>query len=71
MSNHSQSPWAPGKGETIELATEDAWENAKNGKPAPGLAAEHAPPGIYKLEIWVETENPIHAYIVTINPTGP
>jgi hypothetical protein len=71
MSDNSHGPWAPGRGKTVEEAAEHAWENAKSGKPAPGLAAEHAQAGTYKLEIWIETTNPIHSYIVTINPTGP
>jgi hypothetical protein len=71
MNDHAGGPWEPGRGDSIEKAAAHAWENAKNAKHAPGFAAEHAPPGIYRLNIWVETENPIRAYIVTIDPTGP
>ncbi len=71
MSWTAQGPWKPGRGKTIELAAANAWANAKKGAPAPGLAAEKAPAGTYKLEIYAETENPIHGYIVTLSPTGP
>jgi hypothetical protein len=67
----AQGPWKPGRGDTIEEAAEQAWENAKKGAPAPGLAAKSAPAGTYKVEIFVETENPIRSYIVTLDPTGP
>jgi hypothetical protein len=71
MTNQSRGPWKPGKGKTLEAAAKQAWENAQKGTAAPGFAAEKAPPGIYKLEIWVETENPIRGYIVGLNPIGP
>jgi hypothetical protein len=71
----NRGPWKPGistgKAATIEKAAEQAWENAKKGIAAPGLTAGKALPSTYRLEIWIETENPIHAYIVTLDPTGP
>lgn len=71
MTNRAQGPWQPGRGKTVEEAAENAWANAKKGQAAPGLAAEKAPSGTYKAEIWIETSNPIHSYIVTLTPTGP
>ena len=71
MTNLEQGPWESGRGKTVEAAAEDAWENAKKGKAAPGLAAKQAPSGTYKVEIWIETTNPIHSYIVKLSPTGP
>ena len=53
--------WEPGKGGSVEVAAERAWENAKE---------EGAGPGTYELRILVEAENPIRTYIVIINPTG-
>ena len=69
--NGSHGPWKPGKGKSIEEAASNAWENAKKGSPEAGFAAAKAPGGTYKLEIFVETENPIRGYIVVLNPTGP
>jgi len=71
MTNQTQGPWKPGRGDSIEQAAEEAWKNAQGGHPRHGFAAEKAPPGTYKLEIWVETENPIRGYIVGLIPTGP
>jgi hypothetical protein len=56
-----ESPWEPGKGGSVEVAAERAWENAK------GRGAER---GTYKLHIYAEAENPITTYIVIIQPTG-
>jgi hypothetical protein len=67
----SQGPWKPGRGKSIEEAAQNAWANAKKGTPEPGLTAGKAPAGTYKLDIFVETENPIRGYIVVISPTGP
>ena len=48
-----------GKGGNLGAALEHAWNAAKeNG----------APPGVYKVEISIETENPIRGYIVVISP---
>ena len=71
MTDQGRGPWAPGRGKSIEEATKKAWDNAKKGQGAPGFAAERAPAGTYKLEIWIETTNPIRSYIVNILPTGP
>lgn len=71
MTEEEKGPWKPGRGDTLEKAAERAWENAKKGAAEQGYAATKAPPGTYKLEIWVETENPIHSYIVGLIPTGP
>jgi hypothetical protein len=71
MTNQGRGPWKPGRGKTLEAAAEQAWENAKKGAAEQGFTAASAPPGTYKLEIWVETKNPIHSYIVGLIPTGP
>jgi hypothetical protein len=71
MSIQTKGPWKPGKSKKFEEAVEQAWEHAKEGKAEQGYAATKAPPGTYKLEIWVETENPIRSYIVGLEPTGP
>ena len=71
MSHVARGPWQPGKGKTIEEATKQAWENAKKGQARPGFAAEKAPSGTYKLEVWIETTNPIRTYVVGLIPTGP
>ena len=67
----NQGKGPPWKGESrdkddkkasLQAAIEDAWENAKK---------DQAPAGCYVVDkIKVETSNPIHAYIVLINPTG-
>ena len=50
-----------GRGGNLGAAFEAAWNTAKeNG----------APPGLYTVEIAIEASNPIHAYIVIIQPTG-
>jgi hypothetical protein len=69
--NQAKGPWKPGKGKTLEEAAENAWANAKKGTAEAGFAAAKAPAGTYKLEIWVETENPIRGYVVGLIPTGP
>ncbi len=47
---------------SLQAAIEDAWENAKG---------HQAPAGWYVVDkIKVETSNPIHAYVVLLNPTG-
>ena len=53
--------WEPGRGGSLEVAAERAWENAKKGGAAPGT---------YELQILVEAENPITSYIVIVQPTG-
>jgi hypothetical protein len=60
MSNGMHGPWS-GRGANLEAAFEDAWHNAKNAG---------ASPGTYKVEISIETTNPIHTYIVIISPSG-
>jgi len=58
--------WEPGQDtDSIEAATEKAWENAKKSKSPPGQDRKN-----YKLHISIDASNPIHAYIVEINPTG-
>jgi hypothetical protein len=50
-----------GRGGNLGAAFENAWNTAKeNG----------APPGVYKVEIAIEAENPIRGYIVIISPDG-
>jgi hypothetical protein len=50
-----------GKGGSVEVAAERAWENAK---------AAGGEPGTYEVRLFVETENPIRTYIVVIDSTG-
>jgi hypothetical protein len=58
-------PWkgkSEGPGASLQAAIEDAWENAKG---------HQAQAGWYVVDkIKVETSNPIHAYVVLLNPTG-
>ena len=50
-----------GRGGNLGAAFEAAWNTAKeNG----------APEGLYSVEIGIEADNPIRAYIVIITPTG-
>ena len=63
---HGEGPPWKGKSEgddaSLQAAIEDAWEKAKG---------HHAPAGWYAVsDIKIETSNPIHAYVVSINPTG-
>ena len=44
---------------TLDAAFKDAWEKAKKGG---------GPTGTYDVAIQIETENPIHAYVVIITP---
>ena len=48
-----------GKGGNLGAAFEHAWDEAK---------ADGAPAGKYKVELEIETENPIRGYIVIITP---
>ena len=50
-----------GSGGNLGAAFENAWNSAKE---------EGAQPGRYKVEIAIETENPIRGYIVVITPDG-
>ncbi len=50
-----------GEHASLHAAFEDAWHRAKK---------EGAAPGEYDVAIKIETTNPIHAYIVTITPSG-
>jgi hypothetical protein len=61
MDDDQERSWEPGKGGSVEVAAERAWENAK-------MAGAEA--GIYELSIFIETENPIRTYIAVINPSG-
>ena len=61
MDEGSERSWEPGKGGSVEVAAERAWQNAKEA----GAEA-----GIYELTLFIETENPIRTYIATINPAG-
>ena len=61
MDDDQERPWEPGKGGSVEVAAERAWENAKLG----GAEA-----GIYELTLFIEAENPIRTYIAVINPGG-
>jgi len=58
-------PWkgkSEGPGASLQAAIEDVWENAKG---------HQAQAGWYVVDkIKVETSNPIHAYVVLLNPTG-
>jgi hypothetical protein len=53
--------WEPGRGGSVEVAAERAWENAKEAGAGKGL---------YELRIFAEAENPITTYVVIISPTG-
>jgi hypothetical protein len=50
-----------GKGGSVEVAAERAWENAKEGGAAPGT---------YEIRIFIEAENPIRTYVVIIDGSG-
>jgi hypothetical protein len=57
-------PWkgkSEGDDASLQAAIEDAWDKAKG---------HHAAAGKYVVDrIEIETSNPIHAYIVIINPS--
>lgn len=64
MTNGQGGPWkgrSEQPGATLQKAIENAWEKAKN---------DQAPAGLYDVKIQIETNNPIHAYVVIISPTG-
>lgn len=50
-----------GRGGNLGAAFENAWNAAKESG---------APPGVYRVEIEIETENPIRGYIVIITPSS-
>ena len=62
MDDETRGLWEPGRGDSVEEAAERAWENAKR--------FEAKADTTYKLEIFVEVENPIRAYVVTLDPVG-
>jgi hypothetical protein len=57
--NDSDDQKYKGKGGNLGAAFEHAWEKAKEAG---------APAGRYKVELEIETENPIRGYIVIITP---
>jgi hypothetical protein len=61
MDEGSERPWDPGKGGSVEVAAERAWQNAREA----GAEA-----GIYELTLFIEAENPIRTYLATITPAG-
>jgi hypothetical protein len=61
MDEDQERSWEPGKGGSVEVAAERAWQNAK---------AAGAEPGIYELTLFIETENPIRTYIGVISQGG-
>jgi hypothetical protein len=61
MDEGSERSWEPGKGGSVEVAAERAWQNAKEAG---------AEPGIYELTLFIEAENPIRTYLATIDPAG-
>ena len=61
MDEGSERSWEPGKGGSVEVAAERAWQNAKEA----GAEA-----GIYELTLFIEAENPIRTYLATITPAG-
>jgi len=61
MDEGSERSWEPGKGGSVEVAAERAWDNAKEAG---------AEPGIYELTLFIEAENPIRTYLATIDPVG-
>ena len=60
MDEGQERSWE-GKGGSVEVAAERAWENAKE---------EGAEAGIYELRLFVEAENPIRTYLAVITPVG-
>ena len=50
-----------GPDKSLEKALKDAWDQATK---------DHADPGVYDVDIKIETTNPIHAYIVILTPSG-
>jgi hypothetical protein len=61
MEEGSERSWEPGKGGSVEVAAERAWENAREA----GAEA-----GIYELTLFIEAENPIRTYIAVISSGG-
>jgi|GraSoiStandDraft_2_1057267.scaffolds.fasta_scaffold272730_2 hypothetical protein len=61
MDEGSERLWDPGKGGSVEVAAERAWQNAREA----GAEA-----GIYELTLFIEAENPIRTYLATITPAG-
>jgi hypothetical protein len=61
MDEGSERSWDPGKGGSVEVAAERAWQNAREA----GAEA-----GIYELTLFIEAENPIRTYLATITPAG-
>ena len=65
MSHGEGPPWkgkSEGDDASLQAAIENAWENAKG---------HNAQAGWFVVdEIKIQTSNPIHAYVVLINPTG-
>jgi hypothetical protein len=59
MSTSAQGPWR-GQGPTLDAAFADAWNNARRGGAQPDME--------YKIEIAIMGNNPIHTYVVVINP---
>jgi hypothetical protein len=61
MDEGSERSWDPGKGGSVEVAAERAWQNAREA----GAEA-----GVYELTLFIEAENPIRTYLATITPAG-
>jgi hypothetical protein len=61
MDEGYERSFEPGKGGSVEVAAERAWENAKEAG---------AEPGIYELTLFIEAENPIRTYVAVISQGG-
>jgi hypothetical protein len=61
MDEGAERSWEPGRGGSVEVAAERAWENAKEAG---------AGKGTYELTLFIEAENPIRTYIAVITPIG-
>ena len=71
MASSAYGPWKPGTGPTVECAAEDAWNNAKKGLgPRGKVKAAKKGRATYTIHISIVASNPIHSYLVTIDP-GP
>jgi hypothetical protein len=61
MASDTQPDWEPGIGDSVEEAAQNAWDNATKSSSPPGKERKK-----YKLHIYIDASNPIHAYIVVI-----
>jgi hypothetical protein len=62
MTDVEPKPLGFGKGPNLEAAVWQAWENAKAEREL------EERPKYYRVELFIEASNPIHAYVATIFP---